>query len=167
MPLITHKAFLGLGSNLGNKEQNLRLALHSLAHPGIEIVKVSSTYATEPVDFKSQDWFLNQVVAAETTLEPGDLLTHCFKVEQNLGREHTIPKGPRSIDVDILLYNHFVTEDLGLTIPHPRLHLRRFVLVPLAEIAAGFIHPVFKQSVAALLEKCPDRSQVVMFKQIC
>ncbi|PYV89934.1 MAG: 2-amino-4-hydroxy-6-hydroxymethyldihydropteridine diphosphokinase [Acidobacteria bacterium] len=167
MPLLTHKAFLGLGSNLGNREQNLHLALHSLAHTGIQIAKVSSMYATEPVDFKNQDWFLNQVISAETSLEPADLLAHCFKVEQDLGRERTIPKGPRSIDVDILLYNRLVIEDAGLTIPHPRLHLRRFVLVPLAEIAPEFLHPIFKQPITNLLEKCADRSQVVMFKQIC
>ena len=131
---IAHRTFLGLGSNLGNREQHLHLAGRSLAHAGIQILKVSSIYATEPVDFKNQDWFLNQVISAETLLEPGHLLACCLKVEQTLGRERTVPKGPRNIDVDILLYNHRVIENPGLTIPHPRLHLRRFVLVPLAAI---------------------------------
>ena len=167
MSFITHKTFLGLGSNHGNKEQNLRLALQALTHTGIQVLNVSSIYATEPVDFKNQDWFLNQVISVETSFKPEELLTYALKVEQSLGRQRTIPKGPRSIDIDILLYNHFVIENAGLAIPHPRLHLRRFVLVPLAEIAAEAIHPIFKQPIAALLEKCPDSSQVVMFKQIC
>lgn len=108
-------------------------AVQFLHQPGIEITKVSSIYSTEPVDFKNQGWFLNQVVLAETRLKPADLLAECLRVEQVLGRQRVAPKGPRSLDIDILLYEDWVVQEAGLTIPHPRLHLRRFVLVPLAE----------------------------------
>jgi 2-amino-4-hydroxy-6-hydroxymethyldihydropteridine diphosphokinase len=158
---------LGLGSNLGNRELNLDRAIRYLTQLDLQIVKTSSIYSTEPVDEKNQDWFLNQVISAETTLEPEPLLIECLRIEERLGRKRRAPKGPRTIDIDILLYNRWVLEKENLSIPHPRLHLRRFVLVPLAEIAPQVIHPILLTPISALLESCPDRSQVVMYKRVC
>jgi 2-amino-4-hydroxy-6-hydroxymethyldihydropteridine diphosphokinase len=157
-------AYLGLGSNLGDKEMNLRRALQSLDQPEIEILKASPLYATEPVDFKDQDWFLNQVVSIQTSLGPRDLLSCCLQIEEKMGRKRTASKGPRNIDLDLLLYGDLVIQEKGLTIPHPMLHTRRFVLVPLATLAPDVIHPVLRQPISTLLDRYPDPSQVVLFK---
>jgi len=143
------------------------MAVRVLLQGGIRAIQVSSIYLTEPVDFKNQGWFLNQVALAQTELEPADLMTECLRVEQALGRVRTEPRGPRTLDVDILFYDDRVVEEMGLTIPHPRLHLRRFVLVPLAEIQPQLIHPVFHESISVLLERCTDPSQVVLFGKVC
>jgi 2-amino-4-hydroxy-6-hydroxymethyldihydropteridine diphosphokinase len=145
----------------------LELGVRFLAKAGIEIVRASSIYSTEPVDFQNQSWFLNQVVRARTQLRPFDLLGECLRVESLLGRQRTIAKGPRSLDVDILLYEDWVVEETGLTIPHPRLHLRRFVLVPLIEIEPQLVHPVLHEPIASMLERCQDQAQVVLFKKVC
>src|SRR5262249_25525893 len=107
------------------------------------------------------------VALAHTELEPADLMTECLRVEQALGRVRTEPRGPRTLDVDILFYDDRVVEEMGLTIPHPRLHLRRFVLVTLAEIQTQLIHPVFQESISFLLERCTVPSQVVLFGKVC
>jgi 2-amino-4-hydroxy-6-hydroxymethyldihydropteridine diphosphokinase len=159
-----HSAYLGLGSNLGDKEMNLRRALQLLAQAEIQILKASPLYATEPVDFKDQDWFLNQVVAIQTPLSPRDLLAYCLQIEQNMGRQRTASKGPRNIDLDVLLYSDLIIQEKGLTIPHPMLHTRRFVLVPLATLAPEVVHPVLRQPISTLLDRCPDPAQVVLFK---
>jgi 2-amino-4-hydroxy-6-hydroxymethyldihydropteridine diphosphokinase len=166
-PSTPHRAFLSLGSNLGNRERSLERAVQLLRQSGIEITKVSSIYSTEPVDFKNQGWFLNQVVLAETQLRPADLLAECLRVEQVLGRQRIVRKGPRSLDVDILLYEDWVVQEAELTIPHPRLHLRRFVLVPLVEIEPQLIHPAFREPITSLLEHCQDPAQVVLFNKVC
>ena len=157
-------AYLGLGSNLGDKEMNLRRALQLLHQAEIQILKASPLYVTEPVDFKDQDWFLNQAVSIQTSLGPRDLLSYCLQIEQNMGRHRTAFKGPRNIDLDLLLYSDFVIQEKGLTIPHPMLHTRRFVLVPLATLAPEVLHPVLRQTISTLLDSCPDPSQVVLFK---
>ena len=165
--LSPHRAFLSLGSNVGNRERSLKRAVEFLARAGIRIERASSIYSTEPVDFQNQSWFLNQVVLAETRLSPFDLLEECLSVEHLLGRQRTMSKGPRSLDVDILLYQDWVIKEPSLIIPHPRLHLRRFVLVPLVEIEPQLTHPVLHEPVVSLLEHCQDQAQVVLFKKVC
>ncbi len=163
----THWTFLSLGSNVGNRERSLELAVQLLLQRGVKTEKLSSVYLTEPVDFKDQSWFLNQVILAQTALPPRDLLTECLEVERCLGRQRIEPKGPRSLDIDILFYDDWIVEEMGLTIPHPRLHLRRFTLIPLIEIEPQLIHPVFHEPVTLLLEHCPDPSQVVLLGKVC
>lgn len=139
------KTFLSLGSNLGDREQNLESALKLLTQQGIEIVQQSSVYETEPQDFASQPWFLNLVVECRTKHFPMQLLALLLEIERRLGRERharEIPKGPRLIDIDILLYGRAVIETPRLTVPHPRLLSRRFVLEPLTEIGPQLRHPV-------------------------
>lgn len=145
------RAFLGLGSNLGDREAHLREALRRLESPRCRVVRVSSIYETAPRDLLAQPWFLNLVVEVETSLYPMMLLAHCLKIERIMGRRRTTPKGPRTIDIDILLYGQFKIGAAKLTVPHPRLHERRFVLEPLAELAADFTHPGLRQSVRELL----------------
>lgn len=156
-----HEIFLSLGSNLGDKRLYLREAIHELEISGVNVLQASSIYVTEPVDFTQQDWFLNQVLGASTTLLPEELLLRCLAAEQKLGRERQIPKGPRKIDIDILLYDEFVITSETLQIPHPRMHLRRFVLEPLVLLAPDLVHPVLKESFATLLAKCTDASRVM------
>jgi 2-amino-4-hydroxy-6-hydroxymethyldihydropteridine diphosphokinase len=120
----------------------------------------SSFYRTEPVEVVDQEEFLNQVLALETALGAAVLLERCLGIERAMGRVRTRDKGPRSIDLDLLLYGDVILREPGLEVPHPRLHLRRFVLVPLVEIAPALRHPVLGLTAAALLEACPDRSRV-------
>ena len=154
-------AVLGLGSNVGDRRSRLQRAIGDLASSRLEIVQTSSLYLTEPVDYPDQPWFLNQALLVRTQLSPHRLLACCLEVEEALGRQRRLPKGPRAIDVDILLYADRVLSDRKLTIPHPRFHLRRFALTPAAEVAAEWIHPRLGLSVAGLLEGCRDRAQVV------
>ena len=154
-------AILGLGSNVGDRRSQLQRAIRDLASSRLEIVQTSSLYLTEPVDYPDQPWFLNQALMVRTRLSPYRLLARCLEVEEALGRQRLLPKGPRAIDIDILLYADRVLSDRKLTIPHPRFHLRRFALTPAAEVAAGWTHPRLGLSVAGLLEGCRDPAQVV------
>ena len=131
-----HEAYLSLGSNMGDKKQNIDKAVTILdLHKEIDVVTVSSYYETEPVGYIDQDWFLNVVVNISTDLNPYDLLDYCHYIEQSLKRERVIHWGPRTIDLDILLYDKMVNHDDLLTIPHPRMKERAFVMIPLQEIA--------------------------------
>ena len=152
--------YLSLGSNLGEREANLRQAVHELRKLG-EITAVSSFYETEPVEFTAQPWFLNIVVELETELMPRQLLSAVLKIERDMGRKRVQPKGPRLIDIDIVLFGNTAMNDAKLTIPHPAMHERKFVLMPLAEIAPEAKHPLFKRSVQELLEALPKNSPAV------
>jgi len=147
--------YLSLGSNIGDRDANLRAAIERLAAPGLRVLRVSPVYETEPVDYTDQRWFLNLVIEAETSLFPLQLLARTQKVERVLGRVRTVPKGPRTIDIDILLYGTAVMRGGKLEIPHPRMAGRRFVLVPLHDLAPGLRHPVSRTTVAELLRAAP------------
>ena len=156
---MLERAYLSLGSNVGDREANLREAIARLEEIG-GVAAVSSFYETEPVEFTAQDWFLNCAVLLETEKMPAQLLKSLLKLEQAMGRRRLQPKGPRNIDIDILLYGDSVVRTNGLTIPHPGMPERRFVLQPLAEIAPDARHPVLKKTVRELLEALPP-GQVV------
>ena len=144
-------AYLSLGSNIGERERMLSEALRLLELPGLHVARVSPVYETEPQDFKNQPWFLNLVVEVQTALFPMQLLTRVRKIERELGRKRTVNKGPRSIDIDILLYGESVIDTKDLVVPHPRMAERRFVLQPLADLAPDLRHPVLRRSVKELL----------------
>jgi 2-amino-4-hydroxy-6-hydroxymethyldihydropteridine diphosphokinase len=144
--------YLSLGSNLGDREQMLQSALDRLHAPGLRIQRVSPVYETEPIGFKEQRFFLNLVAEAETDLFPMLLLTRAQRVEMQLGRKRTgLLNGPRSIDIDILLYGRFTVHSARLEIPHPRLHERRFVLAPMVDLAPDLRHPTLGRTMRDLL----------------
>jgi 2-amino-4-hydroxy-6-hydroxymethyldihydropteridine diphosphokinase len=151
---VKKTVYLGLGSNLGDRAANLKAAIQRLGELG-EVVAVSSFYETEPVEMLAQPWFLNCAVALETERMPRQLLGAVRSIEQQMGRRRTVVKGPRNIDIDILLFGRSVVETAGLVVPHPALHERRFVLEPLAEIAPEARHPVFKKTVRELRDLLP------------
>jgi len=152
--------FLSLGSNLGNRSRNLAQARNLLQKAGVQIVRQSSIYETEPVDFLEQPWFFNQVLEVETTLNPISLLYLIKEIEKQMKRRPSIDKGPRIIDIDILLAERTVVQTNKLIIPHPRMSFRNFVMIPLAEIAPDFIHPLFHLPVSVLVEMTGDTSTV-------
>ena len=156
--------FLGLGSNLGNRAANLAQAIAALAAAGVQLVRRSSLYATEPVGFGPQNWFLNCVVAASTELMPRQLLRVAHEVERSLGRRRSVRNAPRTLDIDILFYGATVVSMPDLEIPHPRIAERRFVLVPLREIAPGVRHPTLKRTISELLAETRDRSEVRLWR---
>jgi 2-amino-4-hydroxy-6-hydroxymethyldihydropteridine diphosphokinase len=150
---------LGLGSNVGNKRSHLRQAL-GLLESECRVEATSTFYSTEPVGYREQNWFLNCAARVETELGPQELLEIIGGIEAQLGRERTIPNGPRTIDIDILLFDSLVIDSGGLTIPHPRMHERLFVLEPLAEIAAEVVHPVLGLAIGELLGRLPATHRV-------
>ncbi len=152
--------YLSLGSNLGHRQENLEQAIARLNANGIEVRRVSSFYETEPVDFLRQGWFLNCVVEVETWLLPLQLLHELRRIERLMGRRRMAKRGPRGIDIDILLYENAIVRSAELQVPHPRLAERRFVLQPLRELSPALRHPAFQKTVAELLAETPDRSQV-------
>jgi 2-amino-4-hydroxy-6-hydroxymethyldihydropteridine diphosphokinase len=135
-------AYLALGSNVGDREANLREALERLSASEIRVIQRSSLYETAPQDLLDQPWFLNAVVEVQSELFPLQLLARVRAIEREMGRRRVIPKGPRNIDIDILFYGRAVIVAPELEVPHPRMAQRRFVLEPLAEIAPNFRHPV-------------------------
>lgn len=150
--------YIGLGSNLGDRAENLRAAQERLELSGVRIVRGSSIYETEPRGVLDQPWFLNQVIQAETTLYPRQLLARLFTIEREMGRLRMTPKGPRTIDLDILLFGNAVVHAAGLEIPHPRMAERRFVLEPLAELAPGLRLPRGRRTVREMLAEVMDQS---------
>jgi 2-amino-4-hydroxy-6-hydroxymethyldihydropteridine diphosphokinase len=154
------RAYIGLGSNIGDRRAALDEAVRRLVESAGQLAALSSVYRTDPVEVIDQEEFMNQVVALDTPLEAPALLERCLAIERQMGRLRTRHKGPRRIDLDLLLCGDTVLETEGIVVPHPRLHLRRFVLAPLAEIAPGARHPVLGLTAAELLERCPDPSRV-------
>ena len=158
----THRVYLGLGSNLGNRKSNLEESIRQIGEFAT-VKKSSSIYETEPWGLKDQPKFLNQVIFMESTLKPNELLLRLKKIEQQMGRKKSIRFGPRLIDVDILFYADHIMNTPELTIPHPHLTERAFVLVPLAEIAPKLVHPLYHKTIKVLLQDI-DQSSVLLFK---
>jgi len=157
--------FLGIGTNLGSRESNLEQAVAEIEKYIGPVLSTSSIYETEPWGFKAKDEFLNRVIKVETELTPSGLLGKILMIESLLGRVRNEERySSRLIDIDILLYEDKIIEEESLKIPHPLLQHRRFVLVPLCELASEMIHPVLKRSFAELLEICGDRSIVKKYK---
>jgi 2-amino-4-hydroxy-6-hydroxymethyldihydropteridine diphosphokinase len=152
--------YLSLGSNLGDRAENIARAIDALASHGVRVTRQSSLYETEPVDVTDQGWFLNSVIEAETHLSPALLMNTLLEIERGLGRKRRVPKGPRVIDMDILLFGSTVVRTPEVEVPHPRMTERRFVLVPFAEIAPAARHPGLEKTIAQLLDDTPDRSDV-------
>src|SRR5262249_21981726 len=151
---------LSLGSNMGDQAGNIARAIAALGRHGVRVIAESSIYETEPLEIREQPWFLNCAVEAETELSPERLMKVLLEIEREIGRERIVPKGPRLIDMDILFYGDEIVREPGLEIPHLRLAERKFVLVPLAEIAGEAIHPVSLMTIAEMLEATADRSEV-------
>ena len=155
-----HKlVYLSLGSNVGDRAANLNAAIERLGTLG-EVMAVSSFYETEPVEFAAQPWFLNCAVKLNTEKMPKQLLNAVLDIEKEMGRKRLKKKGPRTIDIDILLFGNSVIDTKGLTVPHPAMHERRFVLEPLAEIAPEVRHPVFKRTARELRDALPPGQAV-------
>ena len=160
-PIAT--AYLSAGSNLGDRKLNLERALQSLAAGGAQPMRISAYFETEPVGFQDQPWFLNIALEVDTCLSPNALLECCHGIERSMGRVRTFRDAPRTLDLDILLYEDRTINEPRLTVPHPRMTERKFVLKPLAQIAPELVHPVLKKTILSLLESCPDPSTVRLF----
>lgn len=159
-----HKiVYLSLGSNLGDRAANLQSAIDRLASLG-EVVAVSSFYETEPVELTAQPWFLNCAVKLDTEKMPRQLIAGILAIEQGMGRQRKQKNGPRIIDIDILLFGSSIIELPSLTVPHPKMHQRRFVLEPLTEIAPDARHPVFNRKVKELRDALPPGQTV---RKVC
>ncbi len=152
--------YLGLGSNIGDREAQLRAAVKALGERGVTVRRSAALYVTEPRDFKDQPWFLNTVIEVRTLLEPGALLRESLDIEKAAGRVRDYSKGPRPIDIDILLYRDRVIAQSELIVPHPRYRERRFVLIPLVELIPDVPDPACGLTMRQLLDLCPDTGVV-------
>jgi 2-amino-4-hydroxy-6-hydroxymethyldihydropteridine diphosphokinase len=157
---VKQTVYLSLGSNVGDRAKNLQDALAALEAKSVHVVRVSSMYETEPVDYLDQPWFLNCAVQVEMQLPPLELLRALREIEAQMGSQKLVPKGPRLIDMDVLLYGDETIDTPELQVPHPRMHLRRFVLEPLAEIAPQARHPILGVTAKEILAHVQDESLV-------
>ena len=156
-----YAAYIGFGSNIGDRLKHIQNAIHAISKTeGISLQKISSVYKTDPVGYETQGEFLNGVAAIQTNLSPLSLLHTLKDIETAIGRQHRIRWGPREIDLDILIYGDLCLQTEQLVVPHPEMHLRRFVLVPLAEIAPNLVHPIFQKTIQTLLERLEDDKSV-------
>lgn len=156
---MEHTAYVSLGANVGDREANLRDAIARLRKAGV-VSRISSLYETEPMELREQAWFLNCVVELKTELAPTALLGRMLQIEREMGRERNLPKGPRTIDLDLLLFDNDIVTAPELTVPHPAMQDRRFVLVPLVEIAPGAVHPILRKTAFQLLETLSAGAEV-------
>lgn len=158
------QAFISAGSNIGDRQANLESALEQLDRAGT-VERVSPYFETEPVGYSDQPWFLNIAVQIRTRLSSDALLEICMEIEQSRGRTREFLNAPRTLDLDILFYGDSIIQNADLTVPHPRLHLRRFVLEPMAMIAPEFRHPLLHKSIRSLLDECRDHSVIRLYRQ--
>ncbi len=160
---MIQNAYVGLGSNLGDRAGYLLLAVRGMLDAGLDVIRLSSIYETEPVEYEKQPSFLNLVaeVRGSTLPSPEQMLARLLRIEHALGRKRDVPMGPRTIDLDLLIFKDQQLNTEFLTVPHPRLHLRGFVLVPLNELVPRLVHPVLGKPVGELLSQTKDRSAVV------
>lgn len=163
-----NEAYLCLGGNIGDREKALNLALIKISEFAGKIEKKSAIYETEAWGVENQQAYLNQCVKITTELTPGELIEILLSIEKNLGRQRNFDHNyePRTLDIDILFYNTLVLEQEHLVIPHPRLQLRKFVLIPLNEIASNYLHPLLNKTIFSILKKCEDTSDVKLFKAV-
>jgi len=158
----TITAYIGIGSNLGDRAGNLLLAVRGLMEASFTVTKLSGIYETEPVEIESENNFLNMVAELRCeSITPSQMMARMLRIEYLLGRKDKSMKRPRTIDLDLLFYNHEHVVSEFLTLPHPRLHLRNFVLVPMNEIAPAFVHPILQKDIRSLLAESADTSAVI------
>ena len=159
---MIQNAYVGLGSNLGDRAGYLLLAVRGMLDAGLDVIRLSSIYETEPVEYENQPAFLNMVaeVRGSTLPSPEQMLARLLRIEYALGRTRDIHMGPRTIDLDLLIFKDQLMETELLTLPHPQIALRRFVLVPLSELVPNLVHPVFRKPISELLTQTKDRSTV-------
>lgn len=162
------KVYISIGSNLGEKIRNCKDSIYYISKlQETYVTQVSSFYKTSPVGpITEQPWFINCAIEIETSLPPYALLLNLLKIEKKLGRVRILDKGPRIIDLDILFYSDLIINEEKIIVPHPRLHLRKFVLIPLYEIAPTLIHPIFNFSIKQLLEKTEDTGEVIKIEDV-
>lgn len=163
---MIQNAYVGLGSNLGDRAGYLLLAVRGMLDAGLDVIRLSSVYETEPVEYENQPAFLNMVaeLRGPTLPSPDQMLARMLRIEYALGRTRGVRMGPRTIDLDLLIYKDRQVDSEFLTLPHPRIASRRFVLVPLNELVPGLIHPTLGKSIAELLTDTKDRSTVNRWK---
>jgi 2-amino-4-hydroxy-6-hydroxymethyldihydropteridine diphosphokinase len=163
---MIQNAYVGLGSNLGDRAGYLLLAVRGMIGAGLDVIRLSSIYETEPVEYEQQPAFLNLVaeLRGSTLPSPEQTLAHLLRIEYSLGRTRDVPLGPRTIDLDLLLFKEAQSDTEFLRLPHPRIAARRFVLVPLAELAPNLVHPVIRKPIHELLAETKDSSSVTRWR---